>query len=125
MKRDSSYAAKQGWLLAELTVAMGILVLTASSLVVLITKEQQVFRQSYYRAVAMEIVDGELEILLSGEYRSFAPGRHPYRVAADSARNLPAGRFLLERREQSVVLQYVPDKPGRGARVGREVRLPP
>ena len=57
--------------------------------------ERRLARAYYQRAVAMEIVDGEMEVLLAGEWRDFPPGTQDYRVHCGAATNLPPGRFIL------------------------------
>src|SRR4051812_18279652 len=84
-----------GWLLADLAIAMAILVIAMLPLTAAIVHEQKLCRIYYYKAVAMEIVDGELEVLLSGQNREFHPGVQPYFTSAASATNLPPGDFLL------------------------------
>jgi hypothetical protein len=113
-----------GFLTTELVVAMAILVLAMIPLSYAVLHERQLGRALYYRSVAMEIVDGEMELLRAGEWRAFGEGSRPYDVVAESARNLPAGRFLLTREGKRLRLEWLPDKRGRGGRVSREVTLP-
>ena len=86
---------KQGaWLLTELVVAMGILAVCLMPLAYSFLSSAKLCRAYYLRAVAMEIVAGETEILAAGEHRRYKPGVHPYEVGAEAARNLP-GHFVL------------------------------
>ena len=78
--------------------------------------------RTYYRdAVAMEILDGEAEVLAAGGWRNFTEGRHELKPTANAARNLPAGRFLLTREAQRVRLEWQPE---RGRKMAREIKLP-
>jgi hypothetical protein len=70
----------------------------------------------------MEIVDGELEVLAAGEWRSFSPGVHPYEVRGAAAKSLPRGQFTLTVDEHIVRLEWKPAAGGNGAGVTREFR---
>ncbi|MDB6112006.1 MAG: hypothetical protein JWR69_3756, partial [Pedosphaera sp.] len=61
-KRDGR---RCGALSTELIVAMAILVIAAMPLALSFAQEGKVLRQSYQKAAAMELVDGEMEILLA------------------------------------------------------------
>ena len=82
-------------LLVELLVAMAILAGVLLPLAYSFVSERRLARGSYQRTVAMEIVDGEIEVLLAGEWRAFSPGTHDYQVHAAAATNLPPGHFTL------------------------------
>ena len=115
---------KRGFLTVELVVAMAILLVAVFPLSYDFLRERQLSRACYYRAVAMEIVDGEMEVLQGGEWRAFGEGSQPYSVRAESAANLPAGRFVLTRAGKRLRLEWLPAKRGTGSRVSREVTLP-
>jgi hypothetical protein len=61
-----------------------------------------------------------MEILVAGEWRKYREGTQPLTVRAESARNLPPGRFLLSREEKRLRLEWRPDKLGQGGTVTRE-----
>ena len=73
----------------------------------------------------MAIVDGEMEILRAGRWRSFGVGEHEYPVGARSASQLPPGAFLLERGGDSVRLRWQPEAPWRSSGVSRLLVLDP
>jgi hypothetical protein len=104
----------------ELVVAMGILTATVIPLAYSFVQEQRLCRVYYYRAVAMEIVDGEMEVLAAGDWRSFKEGTHPYAVTAEAAKNLPPGKFVLSVRGGQLRLEWRPDSLRNGAPVVRE-----
>ena len=79
-------------------------------------------RAHYHRAVALELVDGEMEVLAAGEGERYPDGIHDYRVNADSVTNLPPGRFQLTRAGRHLRLEWIPKEKGR--KVLREVCLP-
>src|SRR5438552_547364 len=93
----SGFAGRRqiGAMTADLVIAMGILLTVMIPLAFSITYQQKLCRAAYYQAVAMEIVDGEMETLAAGEWRAYKAGTQPYVVRAESAKNLPKGRFEL------------------------------
>ena len=113
----------RGWLMADLAIAMGILVIAMLPLSASFVHEQKLCRIYYHKAVAMEIVDGEFEVLLSGHYKNFRPGAQPYEIRAASATNLPAGQFQLTLEAKHIMLEWIPAKKWSGGRIFREADL--
>jgi len=93
-------------LIAELIVAMAILVAAVFPLSLSFFNDARALRAEYCRAVAMEIVDGEMEILMAGEWRAYSEGTHVYLVQAEAARNLPPGQFQLTRTGNHIRLEW-------------------
>ena len=114
---------KRAALMTELLVALGLLTTTVLPIAYSIAYEKQFARVCYERAVAMEILDGEMEILLAGEWKSFPAGTHDYSVHANSAANLPAGKFLLTVHPGQVRLEWRPDEKDHGGRLAREASV--
>ncbi len=111
-------------LLAELAVAIAILAIALLPLGYAAACNARLFRAKYERAVAMEIVDGEMEILAAGEWRAFPEGTQPYVVHAQAAASLPPGEFQFTRAGNHLRLQWsCSEKRGIGP-VVREVTLP-
>jgi len=110
-----------GFVTMELMVAIAILAAVMLPLGGAWYQETRMLRTYYRDAVAMEILDGEMELLEAGEWRSFPEGRHDLKPPAAAARNLPAGHFILSREAQRVRLEW---RPERGRRMVREIRLP-
>ena len=109
--------------MADVAVGIAIFVSVLLPLSLSMVKDQKLCRAYYYRAVAMEIVDGEMEILAAGEWRAFPSGTQPYPVRAEAAKNLPPGRFLLTRDEKRIRLEWVPEKKHGIGPVLREWRM--
>jgi hypothetical protein len=107
----------------ELVVAIGILFAAMLPMAFSFVQEQRMARAYYYRAVAMEIIDGEMEVLAAGEWRSFPPGRQPYHVRGQAATNLPPGQFLLTVEPPRVQLEWQPGKPRQGGPVSRQAAV--
>lgn len=116
-------AHQRGALMTELAVAMSILVLVFLPLAFSIRSEQRLLRASYQRAVAMELVDGEIEVLAAGGWKAFTPGAHAYSVRANATTNLPPGRFLLTVGDSKLRLEWQPSLKNHGGSIVREVTL--
>ncbi|MGD0258912.1 MAG: hypothetical protein ABSD29_03715 [Verrucomicrobiota bacterium] len=114
---------QRGALMVELLVAMALLAGVLLPVAYSLTSERRLARASYQRAVAMEIVDGEMEALLAGEWRAFTPGVHNYPVHAGAATNLPPGRFMLALQPGKLRLQWQPALKDHGGPVTREAVL--
>jgi len=121
---NSIRAARRGIVAADLTVALGIIALVIAPLAHSWVKEQRVIRNLYQRAVAMQIVDGEAEILAAGEWATVPIGRHPLAINAIAADNLPPGSFITTRTPTAIRVEWTPDGRGYGGPVVRTVKLP-
>jgi hypothetical protein len=114
---------QSAFLMVELLVAMALLVAILLPFAYSFTAERRIALASYQRAVAMEIVDGEMEVLVAGEWRAFPPGTRDYHVHASAATNLPPGRFLLTVQPGKVRLRWQPALKDHGGPVTREAVL--
>ena len=110
--------------LVEMLVAMAILGLVMIPISASFLGEHREFNIYYHRAIAMEVVDGEMEILRAGEGRAFPEGTQAYAVNNPSATNLPPGRFELTRQGRHLRLQWLPAAKNQGGVVTREADLP-
>ena len=113
---------RRGALSVEMLVAVAILLCALLPLAYSLASEKRFARTAYHHAVAMEIVDGEMETLGAGEWRAFGPGVHEYQVRAGAATNLPPGKFLLTIEARKVRLEWRPAGKASAA-VVREVGL--
>jgi hypothetical protein len=111
-----------GMLTVDMIVAMGIMLLVLIPLSFSYLNEQKLLRAHYWHAISMEIVDGEMEVLAAGEWRSFPEGSQPYKVESPAARNLPPGKFTFSRRGDELRLEWQPEKKGNGGTVVREAK---
>lgn len=109
--------------MVELMVAMAILLIALFPVSYAVWHERQLSRACYYRAVAMEIVDGEIELLAAGRGQSAEEGSHPYGVTSIAAQNLPPGKFVLTRTGRHLSLEWRSDKRDKGGGVLREATL--
>src|SRR5204863_3095879 len=99
-------ARERGALMTELMVAIAILAIAIFPLAYSFMQEHRFLRSCYNRAVAMEIVDGEVEVLQAGEWRSFKEGAQDYTPHAQAATNLTAGKFQLTLADRRLRLEW-------------------
>lgn len=112
-----------GSMMAEMMVALAILMAVMVPVAYSFDAEKRAARATYDHAIAMEIVDGEMEVLLAGEWHAFTPGTHPYPVKAAALTNLPPGEFTLTLSTNKVRLEWKPSMTRRGGPVVREAIL--
>jgi hypothetical protein len=108
--------------MAELLVAIMLLLVAALPLAYSFTSDAQLLRASYQRAVAMELVDGELEVLAAGGWRAFAHGTQDFTLRGAAATNLPPGRCQLTLTTNLIRLECKSEKNRGVGAVLREVR---
>jgi len=101
---------ERGFLMVDLILGMAILTLAILPLGFSLVRERQLLRAEYGRAVAVEIVDGEMEILAAGAWRDFPDGPQAYPVQAQAAARLPAGHFQLTKTGQHLRLEWKSDE---------------
>jgi hypothetical protein len=112
-----------GFLEVDLLVGLAILALAVLPLGYSFAREQRALRAEYCRSVALEIVDGEMEILAAGAGRDIPDGSQNYPVSAGAAASLPPGHFQLTKNGRHLRLEWNADrKRGIGA-VIRETTL--
>ena len=73
------------------------------------------------RAVAVEIVDSEMEALAAGGWRAFTNGVTDYPIHAGALTNLPPGKFTLTMTPANLRLEWRPKVKQHGGPVMREV----
>ena len=121
--KPKSLRRRRGALMVELVVAMSILVCALLPLAYSIISEKRLARATYLRAVSMEIVDGELEVLAAGGWKAHARGTSEYPVHSVAATNLPPGQFALTVAADKIRLEWLPSVKHQGGDVAREVAI--
>ncbi len=116
-------AGQRGVLIFEVIMAMTIILIAALPIGFALSSDARLFRATYQRAVAMEIVDGEIEILAAGAWRDLPEGSQPYAVHANAAANLPPGRFLVTRTGNHFRLEWSAEKKSGVGAIIREVTV--
>ena len=109
--------------MVELLAAMSLLLFALLPLAWSFASEQRLARGLYQRAVAMEIVDGEIEVLAAGAWRSYTNGVTPYQVHSFARTNLPPGQFWLSVSPDKIRLEWRPTARDHGGGVVRDVAL--
>lgn len=121
LRRKSS--ARRGFLMVDLMIGLAVFSLAIVPLGFSFARERQVLKMEYFRSVANEIVDGEMEILAAGDWRNFPDGSQNYSVHAGAAASLPPGHFQLTKTGKHLRLEWRSDgKHGVGVIV-REVTV--
>lgn len=118
-----SSPSQRGALTTELIVAMAIFVIALLPMAHLLLREHRIARLQFNRAVAGEILDGELEILLAGEWKTLQPGTQELVVHAQAVRSLPPGRFEVSFAHPRLQLTWTADKPRLGGHASRGATL--
>jgi hypothetical protein len=112
---------RQGSIMIELVVAIGILTATLLPLAYSYSNELHQCHLAYIRAIAMELVDGQMEVLAAGRWHEVGgDGTYDYPVNAGTVRNLPPGKFTLTVNGRQLRLEWRPDSPHSGRPVVRE-----
>jgi hypothetical protein len=118
----ASGAGRRGFAATELLVAIMLLLVAALPLAYAFTSDARLLRAGYLRAIAMELVDGELEVLAGGGWRAYSPGTHDYTLRGAAATNLPPGQCRLTLTTNLIRLEWKSDRAHSGGTVVREVR---
>lgn len=112
----------RAFLNVELVAAIGVLLVAMAPMAYSVMQEIKVARRCYQEAVAMQLLDGEMEVLAAGNWKAFAEGEHVLRITAPAVTNLPPGKFVVIRNAERVRVEWRPEKHGRA--MAREVKLP-
>ncbi len=122
--RQPALARVCAFVTMELIIAIAILAIGLMPLAYSFSQETKLFRKEYQRAVAVELVDGEMEILLAGGWRGFSQGSQDYVLHGDAATNLPPGGARLTIMGKQVRLEWLPVKAEPSSKVVREATVP-
>ncbi len=108
--KSPSSRRERGLLEVDFLVALAILGLAIIPLGFSFAQERKGLRVDYCRAVANEIVDGEMEILAAGAWKNLPDGTQPYPVQSRALKNLPRGHFELTKNGNHLRLEWIPDE---------------
>jgi len=117
----SSKRRERGMLTTEMIVVMGILVAVVIPISCMYWTEAKLARRYYQDAVAMELLDGETELLAAGEWKSYGDGAHEVHPVGAAVTNLPPGKFMVTRTATKLRVEWQPEK--RGRKMARELKL--
>jgi hypothetical protein len=112
---------KHGFLEVDLLVALAILSLAIVPIGFSFAHERQALKLEYFSGVINEIVDGEMEILATGDWKNHPDGSQNYPVHARAAATLPPGHFQLTKTGNHLCLEWTPDERRGVSAVTREI----
>jgi hypothetical protein len=104
-------------------IALAILVMALLPLAYSFVADQRAMRAAYERAAAMQLVDGEMEVLAAGGWRQYPPGTNVITLTGNAAVNLTTNRALLIIETNSIRLEWRTAKRA-SAGIIREVKRP-
>ena len=107
----------------DVAVAITVLALVFIPLSISSSGDLDLARRQYFEAVALQLIDGEMDVLLAGERRKYTPGEHQIKPVGEAVQNLPEGEFVLTVHDQKLTLAWVPTKRAKWGRVERVVEL--
>ncbi len=113
----------RGFLEVDLMVSLAILTLAVVPLGYSFARERQVLKMEYFRSVANEIVDGEMEILAAGAANNLPDGSQNYPVHAAAVASLPPGHFQLTKTGKHLRLEWNSDEKHGVGTIVRETTL--
>ena len=117
---------KHRFLLTELIVALGIIAMVMLPLASSYFKEDKLLKALYFRSVAEQILDGEREALMAGDWRKYPPGTYLLSIKSDAFSQLPEKEVLLtvsdvEGRKRKFVLNWKPKNATGIKKISKEV----
>ena len=116
-------AKRLAFLQLDVAIALTVLALVFIPLSVSSSGGLDLARRHYFEAVALQLIDGEMDVLLAGERRKYTTGEHRIKPVGDAVQNLPEGEFVLTVHDQKLTLAWVPTKRAKWGRVERVVEL--
>ena len=116
-------ARRRAFLQLDMAIALSLLALVFIPLSVSSSGGLDLARRHYFEAVALQLIDGEMDVLLAGERRKYTTGEHRITPVGEAVQNLPEGEFVLTVHDQKLTLAWVPTKRAKWGRVERVVQL--
>jgi hypothetical protein len=116
-------ANRLAFLQLDVAVAITFLALVFIPLSISSSGDLDLARRHYFEAVALQLIDGEMDVLLAGERRKYTTGEHRITPIGEAVQNLPEGEFVLTVHDQKLTLAWVPTKRAKWGRVERVVEL--
>ena len=116
-------ANRLAFLQLDVAVAITFLALVFIPLSISSSGDLDLARRHYFEAVALQLIDGEMDVLLAGERRKYTTGEHRITPVGEAVQNLPAGEFVLSVQDEKLTLAWMPKKLAKWGRVERVVQL--
>ena len=116
-------ANRLAFLQLDVAVAITFLALVFIPLSISSSGDLDLARRHYFEAVALQLIDGEMDVLLAGERRKYTTGEHRIKPVGEAVQNLPEGEFVLSVQDEKLTLAWMPKKLAKWGRVERVVEL--
>ena len=116
-------ARRRAFLQLDVAIALTVLALVFIPLSVSSSGDLDLARRHYFEAVALQLIDGEMDVLLAGERRKYTTGEHRIKPVGDAVQNLPESKFVLTVQDEKLTMAWVPTKRAKWGRVERVVQL--
>ena len=123
LSRTTRVARCRAFLQLDVAVAITVLALVFIPFSISSSGDLDLARRHYFEAVALQLIDGEMDVLLAGERRKYTIGEHRITPVGEAVQNLPEGEFVLTVHDQKLTLAWVPTKRAKWGRVERVVQL--
>jgi hypothetical protein len=123
LSRTTRLARCRAFLQLDVAVAITVLALVFIPLSVSSSGDLDLARRHYFEAVALQLIDGEMDVLLAGERQKYTTGEHRITPVGEAVQNLPEGEFVLTVQEQKLTLAWMPTKRAKWGRIERVVEL--
>ena len=122
--RPTPRAAKRlAFVQLDVALAVSILLLVFIPFSVTSSSKLDLARRQHFKAVALQMIDGELDVLMAGERQKYIPGEHKITPPGEAVKTQPVGEFILTVQENPRTIAWVPEKEAKWGRVEREVTL--
>lgn len=115
--------SRHGFLEVDMLVAIALLLVALLPLAYSFVSDQRAARIAYERAVAMELIDGEMEMLVAGAWRNYPTGTNDFLLTGNATINLSTSRALLIIEPGLIRLEWRTAKR-RSPGIIREVNVP-
>ena len=88
LSRTTRVARCRAFLQLDVAVAITVLALVFIPLSVSSSSDLDLARRQYFEAVALQLIDGEMDVLLAGERRKYTPGEHQIKPVGEAVQNI-------------------------------------
>jgi hypothetical protein len=109
-----------GWMNVDMLVAIALLLLVVLPLAYGMVGERRLLDAELRRAALVELLDGELEVLLAGEWRQRPEGESDIPLTGAAAARLLPGRCVLIKSGKSLRLEWRSEKHDGAVSVSKE-----
>ena len=123
IRRTTRLVKRLAFLQLDVAIAITVLALVFIPLSVSSSGDLDLARRHYFEAVALQLIDGEMDVLLAGEHRKYTPGEHRIKPVGESVQNLHEGEFVLSVQHEKLTMAWMPKKLDKWGRVERVVEL--